>query len=149
MHDMKKTSLLFAVCSTLFVSACALQTTHRGYIFPDDLDAQVSGIKTTADLNDRFGSPMAKTIYGDPVWIYYGADENYNGPFPLTWDNRTALLAWVSGDKVVQTKILRDSDFPDVEIDSDTTPIPAEIRLNALQELVNNVGRFTPAGMGQ
>jgi hypothetical protein len=39
--------------------------------------------------------------------------------------------------------------LPDVDIDSDETEIPAAIELNAMQELFNNIGRFSPAGLGQ
>jgi len=146
---MKKLSLLFAVCSIL--AACTFQTKHRGYIFPKDLDAQLATVKTTSDLTDKFGSPQAKTLFGDPVWIYYGADENYHGPFPITYSDRKVLLVWTDGksSRVVQTKVLGDKDLPRVRIDGDTTPIPAEIRLNAIEELINNIGRFTPAGLGQ
>ena len=50
---------------------------------------------------------------------------------------------------VTQIKVLHDDDLPDVDIDSDETEIPAAIELNALQELFNNIGRFSPAGLGQ
>lgn len=135
--------LLFLTC------ACTFQTKHRGYIFPDDLDQQAAGIKTTAVLQEKFGSPQAKTINGDPVWIYYGADENYHGPLPLTYDNKIVLLAWVNDGAVVRTKVLRDADLPDVLLAKGETEIPAAIELNALEELFNNVGRFKPAGLGQ
>ena len=125
------------------------QTKHRGYVFPPDLDAVVADIKTTAQLTREIGSPQVKTIYGDEVWIYYGADENYRGPLPLTYDNKTVLLAWVNGNKVTDIKVLYDADLPDVMISEDETPIPAAIELNAIQELFNNVGRFSPAGLGQ
>ena len=113
------------------------------------MDAVVADIKTTAQLTREIGSPQVKTIYGDEVWIYYGADENYRGPLPLTYDNKTVLLAWVNGNKVTDIKVLYDADLPDVMISEDETPIPAAIELNAIQELFNNVGRFSPAGLGQ
>lgn len=143
---MKKIVLILL---SVVMSACTFQTKHRGYVFPDDLETRVATIKTTKQLQDQIGAPLAKTLYGENVWIYLGEDENYHGPFPLTYDNKTALLAWVDGSRVVKTKILRDSDLPDVEIDSDETDIPAAIELNALEELFNNIGRFSPAGMGQ
>ncbi|MDR3208308.1 MAG: hypothetical protein LBT45_00480 [Rickettsiales bacterium] len=132
-------------------SACALQTKHRGFVFPGDLEKGVAAVKTTTDLEKKFGSPQARTIFGDSVWIYYGADENYHGPFPITYDNRQALLVWFDdkSGKITRTKILGGDDFPDVWIDKDETPIPAAIELNMIEELVNNIGRFTPAGLGQ
>ena len=92
---MKK--IILILCCAI-VSACTFQTKHRGYVFPDNLEDKIANIRTTAQLEDMIGSPQAKTIYGDTVWIYYGADENYHGPFPLTYDNKTVLLAWVKGN---------------------------------------------------
>ena len=129
--------------------ACTFQTKHRGYVFPDDLESKVATIKTTTQLQDEIGDPQARTIHGDEVWIYYGADENMRGPFPITYDNKTILLAWVKNGHVTKTKILRDADLKDISLADGETEIPAAIELNALEELFNNVGRFSPAGLGQ
>ena len=142
-----KKIILILCCVVL--CACTFQTKHRGYVFPNDLETQIAKVKTTAQLEDIIGSPQVKTVYGDEVWIYFGEDENYHGPFPLTYDNKTILLAWVSGARVTKTQILHDDDLPDVCIDSDETEIPAAIELNALEELFNNIGRFSPGGLGQ
>ena len=131
------------------LAGCAFQTRHRGYVFPADLATDVADIKTTAQLLDKIGAPQAKTLYGDTVWIYYSATENYRGPLPMTFSDRTVLLAWVDGTRVVRTQILGDADLPRVSIDPDETQIPAAIELNAIEELINNIGRFSPAGLGQ
>ena len=143
---MKK--MIFVLCAAA-VAACTFQTKHRGYVFPNDLDAKVASVKTTAQLEELMGSPQVKTVYGDNLWIYFGEDENYHGPFPLTYDNKTVLVAWVNGSRVTRTQILHDDDLPDIAMDNDETEIPAAIELNALQELFNNIGRFSPAGLGQ
>jgi len=131
------------------VSACTFQTKHRGYVFPTTLESDVASIKTVAQLEDKISNPQVKTVHGDEVWIYYGADENYRGPFPVTYDNRTVLLAWVNGNRVTRTQILHDADLPIVRPAPGETQIPAAIELNALEELFNNIGRFSPAGLGQ
>jgi len=150
---MKKLSFLLSVgCGLLAVgllSACTFQTEHRGYIFPNDIESKLPAIATTADLERELGSPSVKTVNGDPVWIYYGVDESYRGPLPLSYDNKRVLLAWTDGARVTKTKFLKDKDLPDVDLCSDATPIPAEIQLNMFEELIKNVGRFSPAGMGQ
>ncbi len=135
--------------SFILLSACTFQTKHRGYVFPSDLDDIAPTIKTTAALQEKIGAPQVKTIHGDEVWIYYGTDENYRGPLALTYDNKTVLLAWVNGTRVVKTRVLHDADLPVVMIDEDETEIPAAIELNAIEELFNNIGRFSPAGLGQ
>ena len=76
-------------------------------------------------------------------------DENYRGPLPHTYDNKTVLLATVRGNNVTKINVLHDADLPTIEMDDDETEIPAAIELNAIQELFNNIGRFSPAGMGQ
>lgn len=143
---MKKILILFVA---VIMTACTFQTKHRGYVFPDDLESRVAGIKTTSQLQEQIGDPLAKTNYGDNVWVYYSMDENYHGPFPHTYDNKTVLLAWVRGNQVVKTQVLHDDDLPNIAMDDDETQIPVAIELNAVQELFNNIGRFSPAGMGQ
>ena len=129
--------------------ACTFQTKHRGYVFPDDLESKIATIITTAQLQDEIGDPQARTVYGDEVWVYYGADENLHGPFPITYDNKTVLLAWVKNGRITKTRILHDEDLKDVKLADGETEIPAAIELNALEELVNNIGRFSPAGLAQ
>lgn len=131
------------------MAGCTFQTKHRGYVFPDNLESRVAKIKTTTQLQNEIGDPLARTVYGDEVWIYYGMDENYRGPLPHTYDNKTVLLATVRGNNVVKTTVLHDADLPQITMDDDETEIPAAIELNAIQELFNNIGRFSPAGMGQ
>ena len=131
------------------LGACTFQTKHRGYVFPNNLESQVAGIKTTAALQEQIGDPQVKTVYGDEVWIYFGADENYRGPLAPTFTDETVLLAWVKGGKVLKTQVLYDKDLPDVKIADGETEIPAAIELNAIEELFNNIGRFSPAGLGQ
>ncbi|MBR1954018.1 MAG: hypothetical protein IKA25_03005 [Alphaproteobacteria bacterium] len=133
----------------LVLSACTFQTKHRGYVFPDDLASQVANVKTTSALIEKIGAPQVKTMYGDEVWVYYGADENYRGPLAPTFTDETVLLAWVRGNRVLKTQVLHDADLPDVQIAEGETEIPAAIELNAIEELFNNIGRFSPAGMGQ
>ena len=142
---MKKILLIFAV----ILSACTFQTKHRGYVFPENLENKLANVKTTTALVDAIGAPQVKTVYGDDVWVYYGADENYRGPLAPTFTNETVLLVWVRGNRVLKTQILHDVDLPDIEIADGETPIPAAIELNAIEELFNNIGRFSPAGLGQ
>ena len=143
-------SCLSVVVVLMVCCACTFQTKHHGYVFPDNLESLVGEIKTTSDLQDKIGDPLVKTVYGQDVWVYYSADENYRGPLPMTYDNKTVLLVWTDkSGNILKTKVLHDNDLPDVCVDSDETEIPAAIQLNALEELFNNIGRFSPAGLGQ
>lgn len=143
---MKKICLLFAI---VVLSACTFQTKHRGYVFPENLPEKVAGLKTTNALIEEIGAPQVKTVYGDDVWVYYGADENYRGPLAPTFTNETVLLVWVRGNRILKSQVLHDADLPDIKIADGETQIPAAIELNAIEELFNNIGRFSPAGLGQ
>jgi len=143
---MKK--IILILCCVI-MAACTFQTKHRGYVFPSTIDDDVASIKTTAQLVERVGAPQAKTIYGDQVWIYYGTDENYRGPLRHTFTDKTILLAYVNGNTVKKIQILHDDDVSDIEMADGETEIPAAIELNAMEELFNNIGRFSPAGLGQ
>ena len=140
---------IFMIFMAVMLAACTFQTKHRGYVFPKTIDEDVATIKTTAQLMDKVGAPQTKTLYGDEVWIYYGADENFRGPLKHTFTDKTVLLAWVNGSAVKKIQILHDDDLPNVWVDSEETEIPAAIELNAIEELFNNIGRFSPAGLGQ
>ncbi len=140
---------IFILFFIFVVSACTFQTKHRGYVFPDNLEDVVESIKTPHDLTDTIGNPQVKTIYGENIWIYYGVDENYRGPLPKTYDHQTVLLVWVRDNKIIKKQVLHDNDLQNVKIVRNETDIPAAVELNALEELFNNIGRFSPAGLGQ
>ncbi len=140
---------MLVIALGVMLSACTFQTKHRGYVFPKTIDDDVAEIKTTSQLMDKIGAPQTKTIYGDEVWIYYGADENYRGPLPHTFTDKTVLLAWVNGNAVKKIRVLHDDDLENVKMAAGETEIPAAIELNAIEELFNNIGRFSPAGLGQ
>lgn len=125
---------------------CTFKTKHRGFVFPDDFETKISNIKTIDKLKKDFGDPQVSTVFGNKIYIYYSVDENYRGPFPIKYNNKKALLVWAKGNKITQTKILNNDDFKNVQIKSGETKIPQEIKLNAIEELFNNIGRFKPAG---
>lgn len=149
---MLRKKLCFYLCCILclfFIGGCTFQTKHRGYVFPLNLEQKIEGIKTTSALVEEIGVPQVKTVYGDDVWIYFGADENLRGPLASTYSNKTVLLVWVKGNRILKKKILHDDDLPEVKIAQGETKIPAAIELNAIEELFNNIGRFSPAGLQQ
>lgn len=142
-----KLGVVFVLMSVLM--GCTFQTKHRGFVFPMNVETKIQNIKTTDALVEKIGMPQVKTIYGDEVWIYFGVDENYRGPLAQTYTNETVLLVWVKGGRVLDAKVLHDADLPDVKVADGETKIPAAIELNAIEELFNNIGRFSPAGLGQ
>ncbi len=140
---------LLIISLTILISACCIYSKDRGYMFPENLDTIINESKTKSDLKNTLGTPSAESSFGEDVWIYYGFREKFHGPFPHSYDNRKALIVEFNKDKIQSTRILNDQDFTEISMDSDKTAIPGAIELNFLEELVGNVGRFTPSGVGQ
>jgi outer membrane protein assembly factor BamE (lipoprotein component of BamABCDE complex) len=134
---------------TVALSACATQTKHRGFIFPENASELLAKSKTQSDIEKNFGSPSTASIYGTKTWIYYSSDENYRGPLPIKYDNRQVMVVQFNDNKTIKNaEIYDDKTLPNAtpKIIDETTPVPAAIDLNMFQELIQNVGRFKPAG---
>ena len=54
---MKKIRLLFL--ALFILPGCVLQTQHRGFIFPEDLETEIAGVRTTAELERKLGKSVA------------------------------------------------------------------------------------------
>ena len=122
------------------------------------LNLSIAGNSWIEQLNaiakeDKYGftpvteeSPLVMIEYSSP---------NTNKPLHLGHVRNNLLgfslsqILAADGNRVVKTQILHDADLPDVKISDGETEIPAAIELNAIEELFNNIGRFSPAGLGQ
>lgn len=117
-------------------------------IDPDALKELVVGTSTRADVNSLLGSPTAKAVFDDNTWIYISE---------IT-QPRIARVQGVNSQKVVvmnfdQGGTLRDmkqldkADGKSVDVVARTTPSPGS-EASFLQQLLGNVGKFTPGAGG-
>lgn len=106
------------------------------------------GTSTRADATALLGSPTAKATFDDNQWIYIGE---------MTRPVIARTQGVVSQDVILltfdQQGVLRDvkqldkADGLPVDVVSRATPSPGS-EASILQQLLGNVGRFSPGGLG-
>ena len=120
----------------------------RGNKVDDDVLAQlVPGTSTRADVTALIGSPTAKATFDDNTWLYIGeVTKPVIGATNAVLDQKVVVLTFD------QQGVLRGIDHkgPDdsvpVSVVSRTTPSPGN-DATFLQQLLGNVGRFSPSGV--
>ena len=96
--------------------------------------------------NDTIKAPLGGKVWEEGKMITYTLHKGV-APSYIYFD---LAAGTVNIQPATQTnKNTYRDDLKDVKMASGETEIPAAIELNALEELFNNIGRFTPAGLGQ
>ncbi len=115
---------------------------------PDELAQLVPGTSTRADVTALIGSPTAHATFDDNQWIYIsevttpiiggtnGVDNQQ--VYVMSFDQSGVLQR-------IQHKTMKDS-LP-VDVVARTTPSPGS-NASFMQQLLGNVGKFSPAGPG-
>ena len=106
------------------------------------------GTSTRADATALLGSPTARATFNDNQWIYIGETTR-----PLIGRtqgvlSQTVVVLTFNDQGVLQNVEQRDKgDALPVDVVSRTTPSPGS-EASALQQLLGNIGRFNPGGLG-
>lgn len=115
---------------------------------PDSLKELVPGTSTTKDVVALIGSPTAHASFDDNTWLYIG--EMTKPVIGGTNEVRSQEVVALTFDKSgvlqgIRSKSQKDS-LP-VSVVARTTPSPGT-DTTFLQQLLGNVGRFTPSTSG-
>ena len=112
----------------------------------DSLKELIPGTSTRADATSLLGSPTIKAPFNDNSWIYVGeVTKPVIGGTQEVLNQQVVVLNFDA--KGVLTGITRKGakDSLPVAVVSRTTPSPGS-NASILQQLLGNVGRFTPGG---
>lgn len=119
----------------------------RGNRVDDDQISQlVIGTSTRQDATALLGSPTAKATFDDNTWIY--ASEITKPVIAGTLsveDQRVYLLTFDAKGTLAKIEKKTEKDSLPVDVVARTTPSPGT-EASFLQQLLGNVGRFTPGG---
>jgi len=119
----------------------------RGNKVDSDALAQlVPGTSTRADVTAAIGSPSARASFDDNTWIYIGeVTKPVIGGTTSVSDQQVYVLNFDQGGvlKAIDHKTQKDSE--DVDVVARTTPSPGN-SATFLQQLLGNVGKFSPTG---
>jgi outer membrane protein assembly factor BamE (lipoprotein component of BamABCDE complex) len=133
----------------LVVASCSLflpPTEVRGNkVDADELKQLVPGTTTQADATSLLGSPTAKGSFDPNEWFYISElTRPIIGGTQTVVQQAVVMLTFNSQGVLQHVETLNQHDAYSVPIVSRTTPSPGT-NASFLQQLLGNVGRFTPA----
>jgi len=138
----------------LALSGCGLITifdstsVRRGsLVSPDALAELVPGTSTRADATSLLGSPTAHATFDDNTWIYIG-EVTYTriGRTPGVSKQEVVDLHFDEKGTLRAIRKYSIKDGKQIAMAPGATPSPGS-EASFMQQLLGNVGRFTPAGL--
>jgi outer membrane protein assembly factor BamE (lipoprotein component of BamABCDE complex) len=113
----------------------------------EHLKELVPGTSTKADVTALIGSPTARATFDDNTWLYI-SEVTQQRPGQVLGEIGQNVVVVAFDDKGVLQKIgTRDmADSLPVSVVARTTPSPGT-EASFMQQLLGNIGRFSPAGV--
>ncbi len=121
---------------------------QRGVIVePDALKELIPGTSSRADAIAVLGSPTAKATFDDNKWIYIGQITSTRiGRTPGIEQQQVVVLTFDQGGTLRDVHKLTKDDGKQLAMNPGMTPSPGS-EANFMQQLLGNVGKFSPAGL--
>src|SRR6185437_5750288 len=140
------------LCLMLLLSGCgffeATPQVRGNRVDADVLKELTPGTSTRADATALLGSPTAKATFDDNQWIYIGSmTRPVIGQTQKVLSQDVVLLTFNQQGVLQGVKQLNKGDALPVTMVARATPSPGS-EASILQQLLGNVGRFTPGGLG-
>jgi len=139
---------LTLVASALLLAACSLfippSVVRGNKVDADELKQLVPGTTTESDATSLLGSPTAKGSFDPNSWFYISElTRPVIGGTQGVEQQAVVMLTFNSQGVLQHVQTLNQRDAMSVPIVSRTTPSPGT-EASFLQQLLGNVGRFTP-----
>lgn len=141
-------------CLLLPLSSCGLihlwdpLHSRRGALIEADAVQQlVPGVSSRADATSLLGSPTARATFDDNTWIYISQITSTRiGQVPGVTMQKVLVLQFDPNGTLRTIRKLDKDDGKQVAMAPGATPSPGS-EASFMQQLLGNVGRFTPAGL--
>ena len=136
----------------VLLSGCSFlgptRTTRGNLVDLDQLKELVPGTSTRADVTSLIGSPTAHATFDDNTWIYIGQVTRARvGRLPGVDRQQVVELTFDASGTLRGEKVLDKADGFNVSMAAGATPSPGS-EASFLQQLIGNVGHFSPGGLG-
>ncbi len=121
---------------------------HRGQIVDADaLKELVPGTSSRADATSLLGSPTARATFDDNTWIYISQITSTRiGRTPGITAQKVIVLKFDPKGTLTGIRQLDRQDGKQIAMAAGATPSPGS-EASFMQQLLGNVGKFTPAGL--
>jgi len=138
--------------SCLVLSSCGwlmpAPTMRGNRVEPEQLKELTPGVSSKADVTAVIGSPTARATFDDNTWIYISELTQPRVGRTLGELSQNVVVLNFDDKGVLQTvqKLDKGNSLP-VTVVARTTPSPGT-EASFMQQLLGNIGRFNPAGVG-
>ena len=121
----------------------------RGNKVDADMLAQlVPGTSSRADVTALLGSPTARATFDDNTWLYIGeVTRPVIASTNAVLEQKVVILTFDAQGVLRTIETKSQDDGVEVAVVTRTTPAPGN-NASFLQQLLGNVGKFSPAGTG-
>jgi len=137
-------ALLLAGCSVVE----SPQQVRGNKVDADQLKELVVGTSTRADAQSLLGSPTAKATFDDNTWLYISEmTQPRIGRVQGVNSQSVVVLSFDQGGVLRAVKHLNQDASQPVTVVARATPSPGS-ESSFMQQLLGNVGKFSPAGAG-
>ena len=134
---------------TLALSSCTRIEERHGAALKQATIQKIEPNYTKAQVVGLLGSPSTKSSYGEEIWYYISNDQKRNIVTDDTLKEQEVLAIYFNeNDKVYNVETYGMEDAKNIAFSERKTPTAGH-ELTAIEQLLGNVGRFTPAGLGQ
>jgi outer membrane protein assembly factor BamE (lipoprotein component of BamABCDE complex) len=114
----------------------------------DQMKELVPGTTTRADVTSLIGTPTAKATFDDNTWIYISEiTKPIIGGTQAVENQKVLVLTFDEGGVLRNIETKTQEDSQPVTVVSRTTPSPGS-EASFLQQLLGNVGKFSPTAPG-
>lgn len=143
---------LIAALAAAPLAGCSLfapTSTQRGQLVgAEQVRELIPGTSTRADASSLLGSPTARATFDDNTWIYISqTTQSRVARVPGIARQDVLVLAFNQAGTLQSVKRLTKADARPIAMVARTTPSPGS-DASFVQQLLGNVGRFTPGGLG-
>jgi outer membrane protein assembly factor BamE (lipoprotein component of BamABCDE complex) len=146
--------LLPVACLMLPLQGCGLfhvwdplHARRGALIDPDSLKQLIPGTSTKADATSLLGSPTARATFDDNSWLYITQVTSTRiGSVPGIIQQQVLVLNFDQGGTLRSIRQLDRHDAKQIAMAPGATPSPGS-EAGFMQQLLGNVGKFTPAGI--
>ena len=121
---------------------------RRGALVEEEaLKQLVPGTSTRADATSLLGSPTARATFDDNTWLYITQITSTRiGQTPEVTMQKVLVLQFEPNGTLKAIRQLDREDGKQIAMAPGATPSPGS-EASFMQQLLGNVGRFTPAGL--
>jgi outer membrane protein assembly factor BamE (lipoprotein component of BamABCDE complex) len=146
--------LLRVACLALPLGGCGffhiwdpLHARRGALIEQDSLNQLIPGTSSRADATSLLGSPTARATFDDNTWIYISQITSTRiGRTPGVTSQHVLVLQFDPNGTLRDIRKLDKDDGKQIAMAPGATPSPGS-EASFMQQLLGNVGRFTPAGL--